>query len=148
MAQRGTSTSREALKSMIEDSQVGRHGWQDVASGGYPRGWAFPTVGSKEQLMLLGDRPQQGPLLQETPDQLCLNFSKLRIFLAGPRDLICLLALSSPHLYVSRQAAHNTQLWAPRGNFPQQTSYLRLGHTVKGFCPGRGTLQMSSAYIS
>lgn len=146
MARRGTSTSREAVKSTIEDTQVGRHRRQDVASGGYPRGWAsFPTVGSKEQLMLAGDRPQQGPRLQETLVQLCLNFSKLLIFLASPRDLICLLP---PHLLTCvcpGKAVHNSQLWALRRNSSQQIPYLRPGHTAKDSCPGRGTLQMSSA---
>lgn len=120
---------------MIEDTQVGRHRWQDVASGGYPRGWAFPTVGSKEQLILAGDRPQQGPRLQETPVQLCLNFSKLLIFLASPRDLIRLLPPSSPHLCVSRQSStQQPTLGSERKFFPTDT-LSQAGAHCQGLLP-------------
>ena len=69
--------------------------------------------------MLAGDRPQQGPLLQEIPVQICLNFSKLLIFLASSRDLICLLPPSSPHLCMSRQSStQHPTLGSERKFFP------------------------------
>lgn len=53
--------------------------------------------------MLVGDRPQQGPLLQEILVQLCLKFSKLLLFFCPYHPALMSLSASclslNPHLF-------------------------------------------------